>query len=151
MAREVLSDGMPTYLQWTEEWFIGACLIAAEADVMTLATTIEPSDFRDRSLGQVWEAIRTGGTSLPEVCRTLQEWGELDDVGSEMRLAHLAASEGAMVYSGLPSLKAHAGIIKDWSNRRKVIKEASETAQSVYAGAPVRHGVSVGARSLFKA
>lgn len=143
MSREILADGSPLYLKWAEEYFIGGCMLADAADVAEVSVAIEPADFRDRELGRVWEAIRTGDNTLSSVCATLLEWGILDEVGAEPRLAALASSQGAMVYAGLPSLKAHAHVIKDWSNRRRLIKEASEVAQAVYAGAPVQRGVKV--------
>ena len=143
MSREILADGSPLYLKWAEEYFIGGCLLASAADVAEVSLAVEPEDFRDDTLGKVWEAVRTGDNALSSVCATLHEWGQLDEVGAEPRLATLASSQGAMLYAGLPSLKAHAHVIKDWSNRRRLIQEASEVAQAVYAGAPVSRGVKV--------
>lgn len=137
---ERLSDGSPVYLEWTEAWLVGGAMCARPDDVQIVSFAVEPQDFRDQSLGMIWSAVVEAPTPmLADVARILMQRGQLDEVGGEPRLAELATSFYGFMYSSLSCLEAHAEIVKDWSNRRKTIREAGETARAVYEGAPMRH------------
>lgn len=138
MGRITLSDGSPLYLKHAEEWLVGGAMCAPQDHALIISIDLSASDFRDASLGTIWSAICDARSSMvSDVAALLLERGQLDEVGGEPRLTELAFSTWAFMYAGMAALEANAGVVKDWSNRRRLIREASETAQAVYAGAPV--------------
>lgn len=130
-----LTDGSPLYLVEAEELIVGGALLANPDDVRAVA--LSPRDFRDTSLGAIWTAIREGiaednDCSIPVVAWKLDGHGWLDSVGAEPRLTDLAGK--ALYMTAGVFLEAHASIIKDWSNRRAAIKQASQVAKAAYEG-----------------
>lgn len=141
---ERLSDGTPIYVQWAEEWLAGGAMLANQDDALVVALIVEPSDFRDQSLGMIWSALLDAQTTMiHHVAAVLHERGQLDEVGGEPRLASLCTTSWAWLYSGLSALEAHAGIVKDWSNRRRLVREAGEVAAAILDGKPITRGVKV--------
>ena len=139
-----LSDGSPLYLKFAEEWLVGGAMCAPQDHALIASLIVEPSDFRDASLGAIWSAICDAPTTMvPDVAHLLLERGLLDEVGGEPRLTELAFSTWAFMYAGLPSLEANAGVVKDWSNRRRLVRAAGETARAVLEGKPITRGVRV--------
>jgi replicative DNA helicase len=143
MNRVILTDGAPLYLKMAEEYLVGGALLASRAEVQ--AINLSPRDFRDTSLGAIWTAIKEvpSDPTWPLVAARLNERGWIDSVGGEPRLVDLSGAV-VLLYGGLPWLQAHASIVKDWSTRRAILKQASETAKAAYEG-KVKHsgGVSL--------
>ena len=137
-----LTDGAPTYLVTAEEYVVGGAMWATAADVRRV--DLSPRDFRDPTLGAIWTAIRdVDDPTYPVVASRLLELGWLDKVGAEPRLVELSGAV-LLCYGGLPWLQSHAHVVKDWSNRRALIKQASEVAKAAYEGKkPPRHGGGV--------
>jgi replicative DNA helicase len=135
-----LSDGMPMWDQWSEETLVGAAMQADYLDVLVASLAAPPEDFRDRSLGTIWQAVidccagKFQCAVLSLVCDTLNERGELDEVGGEGRLMGLVARESAFLYAGRAALEANAEVIHRWAEKRRVIAAAQEMAQSAYSG-----------------
>ena len=127
-----LTDGSPVHLVTSEEYIVGGAMWATAADVRCI--DLSPRDFRDPSLGAIWTAIRdVDEPTYPVVASRLLELGWLDKVGAEPRLVELSGAV-LLLYGGLPWMQAHASIIKDWSNRRAAIKQASQVAKAAYEG-----------------
>jgi replicative DNA helicase len=129
-----LSDGMPLWDQWAEETLVGAAMQADYLDVLVASLAAPPEDFRDRSLGTIWQAVIDCCAVLSLVCDTLNERGELDEVGGPERLQRLVGRESAFLYAGRAALEANAEIVHRWAEKRRVIAAAQEMAQSAYSG-----------------
>lgn len=131
---EVLSDGMPIFVKWSEEELIGSALCAANDNVLVAALIVSPEDFRDSSLRTIWRAIIDSEAALlPVVCNLLYERGELDEVGGEVRLADLCTRESAYLYSGRIGLEANADLIHRWAEKRRAVAQAAEAVKAAYA------------------
>src|SRR5690606_34434440 len=103
-----------------------------------LKVDVAPRDFRDVMLGVVWKAIqnlaeRGLSPTIPAVGRELMAIGWLDKVGAETFLVELTGGL-TYLYGNVPGCTAHAAIVREWAQKRGVIKAAAETAKRAYEG-----------------
>lgn len=132
---ERLTDGSPVWLPWVESWLVGAAFWATHDDVLVASIDVQPEDFRDETLGVIWHAALDLETvSVATVCALLMERGELDAIGGEERIVSLMTAPSAFLHSGPSSILAHSSLVKDWSNRRRAMREAQGQMQAAYAG-----------------
>lgn len=130
----ILSDGMPQYVKMAEEMAVGGSLLGLTASDV-LEVELHPRDFRDAQLGLVWWAIQNVAAdgmqpTIPNVAHHLREGGYLDKMGGEPFLVELTAD--AYIYGNRPCAQAHAAIIREWAQKRILLRQASETARRVY-------------------
>lgn len=138
-----LEDNSPLYLKWAEEWLIGGAMCAPQDQAM-LAPLVTPADFRDDSLGIIWSALCDAPTTMvPDVADLLLARGLLEEIGGETRLTELAFTTWAFMYAGEPSLRANAGVVKNWSDRRRRIRVNGEENRDLLEGKPITRGVKV--------
>lgn len=144
-----LADGSPLYVKMAEEWLVGAALLAEASEVSEVTRYVSPKDFRDQTLGVIWNAVvmaaESGEPSIPRVADVLlqQEW--LDRIGSEPRLVDLTGeAQQYLAALTLGGMVAHAKIIREWSQKRGVIRQALRTANDALNGkrTSYRGGVS---------
>ena len=126
------ADGMPDFLKWAESLTVGGAMLSPRANAA--ACGLDPADFHDRSLGTIWQAILDAPEpSVVRVAALLLERGELDEIGGEPRLVALVSGQ-TFVYAGLPTMLAHAGVVREWAGKRRRLAELGEEAQRVMSG-----------------
>ena len=135
--RYIAPDGTPQYVIWAEQWLVGGALLAPAKDIPV--SGVEPDEFHDSTLATIWAAVielAAAGTdpTVILVARLLEQWGDLDRIGSEERLADICTSEQAMVYSGAATMSAHAALVQEQGKRRKRISELSEEVRAISEG-----------------
>jgi hypothetical protein len=131
-----LTDGSPIWLPQVENWFIGGAMLAESPDVVSVAGTVAPEDFRDETLGTIWSVMPyLENTGFAFVAQALGD--RIDEVGGEPRLVELAFAQGAYLYRAPVFLEAHAMLVRREGEKRRRLRALSEEAQAVYAGTNV--------------
>lgn len=133
--RYIAPDGTPEYVIHAEQWLVGGALLASHDAVPALS----PDDFHDDTLARIWNAISELASSerdpsIPAVARLLNEWGQLDQVGAEARLAVLAGDRFAFLYAGKPTMDAHAALVAEWGEKRRTIARLSDEIRATSSG-----------------
>jgi replicative DNA helicase len=143
----ILADGMPEYVLMAEELLVGGVLVTGERQFVT-SLGVQPTDFRDQTLGVIWKAISNAVDAgheplIPAVAYQLDKLGWLDKVGAEPRLVELSGKTFDNLLACTPcGVQGNAEIVRDWSARRRAIREASEVAQAAYEGGIKRASVT---------
>ena len=125
----ILPDGSPEWLPQVERWLVGGALLSRTEDIVNAAAVCSPDDFRDELLGKAWASLPY--MECPCVAHLVRELG--DEYAPEF--VELAGAQGAWLYATKVGLEAHASLVHEWGEKRRKIRDLSEQAKAVYAGA----------------
>ena len=132
-----LTDGSPLYVTMAEEWLVGAAFSADAEDIHEVSRFVSPKDFRDHTLGVIWNAVTkvNGDPTIPRVAEYLLSDKWLDRVGAEPRLVELSAAVSPWLAAQTRGgMVAHAKIVREWAQKRSVVSQAIKTANDALSG-----------------
>lgn len=123
-----------------EKATLGAMLINPKLILQTQAL-LKPKDFYRRAHTAIWNVIialseRQVEPDLVTVCQELQAIGEMDEAGGAAYVSSLT--------DGIPrsaNIQYYAGIVKDLSQRRRMLQAASAVLKDGYDGKVPTHEI----------
>jgi len=129
--RELLTSEIPPHSLEAERAVLGAILLERES-LPKAVEILKPADFYKEGHRRIFEAIialfgRGEPVDLVTLREELRRRSELEEVGGEVALATLV-EEGAVAVN----LPTHAGIVKEKSTRRELIRLGTEITHMGY-------------------
>jgi len=143
---QILADGLPAYIQETEEQVIGAMmvfLVPEDIDEIIERTGLRSEWFRDYTLGLIWEAIVTsaaiqkshGVPIMPTlVSHVLEKAGKYQEIGGIQFINRLIGNVSQnFIHTSVEGIIFNIEVIKDSAERRKDWEDGQRLLQRALA------------------
>lgn len=120
-----------------ERSLLGAALLGDHVDVLASLQVADLELPRHATVLRAIEvaAAETGAASVVTVRAVLERWGRLAEVGGDAAL--LDWQEEAHLLAGSAQIAAHAQVVRDAADRRRIVAAARDALQAAQDGADV--------------